>query len=422
MVFVPEVSTINQRLQIGAEATIGTAVPANKLLECFDFTVGINGDVLPYGATGHKYDLVQEENTEWVDLTVSGQMDYNGILYLLGGAMGAVTPAAYNGSAVAKSWTYTPPTSGSIAPQTYSMEQGDSTRARKWAYTLFNSFGYTATRKDVKLSAKAITLPLADGITLTASPTPIALAPIVGKQINVYLDSTSAGLGVTQLIKFLSVDFLFDGIYGPFWPLNRANIGYTSHVDLKPKTTVKLKMEADSVGMSLLGMLQVGSTQFLRVNALGAVIDNNQTVSLGAPSAGTFTLTYKGQTSSALAFNATGATVQTALLLLSSFPAGTVTVSGGAGGPYVISLLTTLALDLTAITGNGASLTGGTFLITQTQIYQTFQHDMAIKIGKPSTFSDDAGIFAIEWTCGVFEDPAWAKAHTLLVANLITAL
>lgn len=339
MVFVPERTSINQRVQVGAESTtaLGTVVAASKLLGCFTWGFGIDADIVSYAATGHKYDEVQEENTEWVGLTVGGAMDYNGLIYLLGGPMGATTAVAHGPSATAKDWVYNPPTSGSIVPQTLTLEQGDSVRAHRTAYSLLNSFGYTVTRKAVTLSAKGITQPIADGITLTSSPTAIALAPVVGKHVNIYLDSTSGALGTTQLLKVLQADFMMDGIYGPFWPINRANAGFTSHVDLKPKTILKLKLEADATGMGLLTNLQVGSTMFLRVQALGTV----------------------------------------------------------------------------AIAADGAS---------STNIYHTFQHDMAIKIGKPTPFSDDSGIFAIEWECLVVEDPTWGKAHTLTVTNLLTAL
>jgi hypothetical protein len=84
-----------------------------------------------------------------------------------------------------------------------------------------------------------------------------------------------------------------------------------------------------------------------------------------------------------------------------------------------------LAADTTAMTASGASLTGGTTpaaTVTQTQAYNTFQHDMAIKIGKPSTFADEQGVFAIEWDCPIVEDPAWGKAQMVTVTNLLTAL
>src|SRR5258708_26468900 len=425
MTWQPERTSINQKVQLGVESltALGTPVAANKLIEAWDWTFAINADVTAYGATGRKYDLVQEENTEWVDIAVGGPLDYNNTPYLLAGAMGSVAPASHGSSSVAKDWIYNPPVSGSIVPQTFTLQQGDAVRAHQTAYRLINSFGYVLTRKEAKLTAKGITQPISDGITPTSSPTAVALAPVLGKQINIYLDSTSAGLGTTQLLKTLQFDFTFDGVYGPFWPINRSNVGFTAHVDLKPKTTCKLKLEADAAGMAMLPYLQQGTTYWLRVNAQGIVIDNNQTVTLGAKSSGTFTLTYKGQTTTTIAYNAASSAVQTAFLALSTVGAGNATVSGSAGGPYTIAFIGALATDTTAVTGTFTALTTpGNASITQTQAYNAFQHDMAVKFGKPTAFSDDSGIFAIEWEGLIVEDPTWGKAQTVTLTNLITAL
>ena len=332
MAWTAERTTINQRVQVGAEATtaLGTSVAASKILQCFDFTMGISGDINAYTPTGRKYVAEQEENTEWVDITVGGDFDYNGVTYLLASAMGSVAPAAHGVSVTAKDWIFSPPVTGSVVPQTYTLEQGDAVRAHKVTYALATQFGYKGTRKDLTVSGKMIAQPIADAITMTSTPTAIALAPVVSKQVNVYLDPTFGALGTTQLLKVLSVDYSMDNIYGPLWVFNRTNVGYTAHVDLMPKPTFKLKVEADSAGMALLGYLQSGTTYFLRVQALGNVID--------------------------------------------------------------------------------------------TAINNTFQHDMAIKVGKPSTFADDQGVFAIEWDCTVVEDTDWGKSQIFTVTNLIASL
>src|SRR5690348_15794286 len=272
MTWAAERTTINQRVQIGPEATtaLGTPVAAGKLLECFDWQFQINADLAQYTPTGHKYVNIQEENTEWVDLTVGGDMDFNGVIYLLGGAMGSASPSSHGGSSTAKDWPFTPPIFGSTVPQTYSIQQGDTVRAHSVAYGLISEYGFKGTRKGpFTVSAKGIAQPITDGASLTSNPTAVALAPMVAKQWNVYLDTTSAGLGITQLTRVLSVDYAMTNIYGPLWVLNRATVGWTAHVDLMPKATIKLKVEADSNGMALLGYLQSGTTYYLRVQAQG---------------------------------------------------------------------------------------------------------------------------------------------------------
>lgn len=74
---------------------------------------------------------------------------------------------------------------------------------------------------------------------------------------------------------------------------------------------------------------------------------------------GTFTLKFLGQTTSALAFNATAAAVNTALEALSTVGAGNVAVTGAAGGPYTVTFGGTLAaIDVPQLIANGTSLTG----------------------------------------------------------------
>jgi hypothetical protein len=63
-----------------------------------------------------------------------------------------------------------------------------------------------------------------------------------------------------------------------------------------------------------------------------------QTVTVtGTPTGGTFTLTYDGQTTAAIAYNATAAVVQSALRALSNMPESGVSVTGSAGGPYTVT-------------------------------------------------------------------------------------
>jgi hypothetical protein len=82
----------------------------------------------------------------------------------------------------------------------------------------------------------------------------------------------------------------------------------------------------------------------------------------GVPTGGTFTLTYAGQTTGTIAYNATAAVVQTALEALSNIGVGDVAVTGGPGPatPYTITFTGALAKkDVAVMTATG-SFTGGT--------------------------------------------------------------
>lgn len=80
----------------------------------------------------------------------------------------------------------------------------------------------------------------------------------------------------------------------------------------------------------------------------------------GAPTGGTFTITFSGQTTGAIAYNATAAVVQTALEALSNVAPGGVTVTGNAGGPWTLTYGGQyLGEDVAAVTTT-ESFTGGT--------------------------------------------------------------
>jgi hypothetical protein len=84
-----------------------------------------------------------------------------------------------------------------------------------------------------------------------------------------------------------------------------------------------------------------------------------QTVTItGNPTGGVFTLTYAGQTTADIAYNATAATVRARLEALSNLEPGDVTVTGSAGGPYTVTF--TSGEDVAQITATATGLTGGT--------------------------------------------------------------
>src|SRR5258706_9764982 len=149
MTFAPENQAINQRLQFGLEATPGTNVPANKLLQALDLTLGPMADVAEFYPTGRKYESIAIENAEWSEGTIADSpLDYNNVGYLISGVAGAPTIGAHGSSSTAKDWTWTPPLTGSVQPQTYTIEQGDTaTRAHKVNYGLISEFAYKGDKK-----------------------------------------------------------------------------------------------------------------------------------------------------------------------------------------------------------------------------------------------------------------------------------
>lgn len=92
-----------------------------------------------------------------------------------------------------------------------------------------------------------------------------------------------------------------------------------------------------------------------------AVTNEVQTLTVtGGPTGGTFTITWSGQTTAALAYNATAAQVQTALEALSNIAPGDVAVTGAAGGPWTLTWGGTQLGENVASPTTTESFTGGT--------------------------------------------------------------
>ncbi|VTR94318.1 rhs repeat-associated core domain-containing protein : RHS repeat-associated core domain protein OS=Singulisphaera acidiphila (strain ATCC BAA-1392 / DSM 18658 / VKM B-2454 / MOB10) GN=Sinac_0291 PE=4 SV=1: RHS_repeat: RHS_repeat [Gemmata massiliana] len=107
------------------------------------------------------------------------------------------------------------------------------------------------------------------------------------------------------------------------------------------------------------GSAPSGSATVL-VSATRYATDAVQTVALAGATGGTFTLSFGGSTTGAIAYNASAATVQTALAGLASIGAGNVQVSAAAGGGWEVRFTGAKAgAYQSALTSNGSGLTGG---------------------------------------------------------------
>lgn len=100
--------------------------------------------------------------------------------------------------------------------------------------------------------------------------------------------------------------------------------------------------------------------QVVRLGA-GSDINEVQTITItGAPTGGTFTLSFAGATTEAIPYNADASTVRANLESLSTIGGGNVAVTGSAGGPYVVTFQNNLGnMDVVLISATG-SFTGGT--------------------------------------------------------------
>ena len=101
----------------------------------------------------------------------------------------------------------------------------------------------------------------------------MARVPILGKQLTVFSDATSGSLGSSTLGRVLSGEFGVANKYAPLWVVNAANTSWVAHLDIEPSPMFKITVEADAAGMAHLTNARAGTTEFLRLQGVGDVIE-----------------------------------------------------------------------------------------------------------------------------------------------------
>lgn len=421
-----EQATANIVTQIGPESTAFTAVAATRILGGIVFPDEPKLDSTQYTPQGRLYIAQSVAGKEWSEFKPTGYPDFNGLPYPFSSMWGAATITTPTNGLNSRQWQWKPSLINGTLGQTYTIERGSTlVRARRYAGCFFDALGLQFTKDAVSYSSgHGYGQALQDAFTLTPSLTPTLPIPLTGVGTSVYLDTTSGGIGGTQLKKVGQNTVDWSNYFMPGFFVDQSQPSYSTAVADVPVVLFKVKAVTDANGMALYTYIKSGQTVYLRYQVTGPVIENEYTLSLGAPSAGNFTLTYNGQTTGNIAFNATGATVATALQGLSTVGASGASVSGGAGGPYTIYLLGPLTVSANLLTGSGAGLTGGTFSLTNNLIKASLTIDSACKTTAPAPYTDDQKFEVMEFSLKAAEDPAWNTGQTMLitVVNMVAAL
>lgn len=265
-----ERATIGQTQQIGLETTEGTDHAANKQLQSLSFALSPQIETQRFKPMGAKYDSIVVPGKDYSQADISGLASYEELHYLFSSALVKVAPTV--SGTTGQLWTIEPSNTAEDTVATYTVEQGGSVRAQQAVGVIVTDFDLTFNRDSVEIKGTALGQTFTDGITLTATPTALPLVPVLPTQVSVYLDTTGAGLGTTKLLRVLEAEWAVGSRFGPLWTLNAALPSYAAHVETEPDATLKLTQEADAAGMAVLTNLRAGTTSFVRIEAVGAVI------------------------------------------------------------------------------------------------------------------------------------------------------
>lgn len=158
-------------------------------------------------------------------------------------------------------------------------------------------------------------------------------------------------------------------------PLSEAGSTNRNHVQWHEdagSAIVALESNAAQLNHDHSGSIAIGLTVEQLAAGTGTLDDIQLVTLTGTPTAGSYTLsisdsqTIGTETTTGIAWNATAATVQSALTTL--LGVGNVTVSGSTGGPYTVTFIGALANTPQPTMGVTASVTGGGVNITHTTV------------------------------------------------------
>lgn len=259
-------ATVFQNVQLGVESAWGSAVAANKQPLAMQLSPEIQMEFNSFGPQGQKFDTIHAANKEWADIPLDGAPTYTEIIYILAGLMNN-SPSTTTG---VTTWTFTSTPGGPDTVKSYTLEFGSSVAARRVAGAIFRDFTLVFDRNaGVSMSGALVAKAVEEGITLTATPTALALIPILAKEINLYVNDSFGAIGTTQWEKAFHVEFALTGKFNLAFFLDRAGgLGPGSYVEVKPTVSVTISAEADTEGMSLLTAARASTTKFFRFEAI----------------------------------------------------------------------------------------------------------------------------------------------------------
>jgi hypothetical protein len=273
-----ERSSLTQNIQIGVEATPGTAVAATKRLQSVGIEPSPSVEMSQFRPIGSKYNALSTLGKEWIEAALTGRATYTELVYVLSSVVNTGVVTTPGGATAARQWVFSSANRSPDVPKTFTVEHGSSVRADRFTYGLITEMGLTFNRDAIELTGSMMGRALEDNIVMTAagSVTAIPLIPVLPTEVSVYLDDDALSLGTTKMTRLISADFSLGSRFGPVWVLDAANPSFVNHVETEPDLSCSMTLQADAQGMALYEAMRAGDTKFLRIEAIGQEIESGQ--------------------------------------------------------------------------------------------------------------------------------------------------
>lgn len=256
--------------QVGVQPDFGTAAAATRKLAGLTFIIGDKVDVKTYRRKGAKFNDVYVNNKKWTEGTYEGPGSYNELCYILA-SLFPYTVAAVEGASGAFKWTFLPSAEGNDDAEVLTIEEGDDEAAEMYQDVTLQSLDLGFTRDDVNCSGNFFAKPKDDVFSaLSEDAAQLASRPMSGNEVDVYMDSTFAGIGTTKLTDVFEARFAMGNKRDPKWVLNSANKSWKESKEIIPDGTLMISTEHNSQSRALRAALE--AAKFFRVQSIGPLI------------------------------------------------------------------------------------------------------------------------------------------------------
>lgn len=260
-------ATATQTVQIGVEATPGTAVPADKRLQGIVIErPSVEGEIDMVTPEGSKFPTLQVMDREWTTMALSGRPTFDEIVYILASLVSEPT-ITKDDTDDAWSWVFAPE-SFDIDDDlvTFTIERGDSSVATRVTRAQATAMTIDITASSITFSGTLIAhLLQTDSVTMTASPDTLPLIPLLRNMFSIYLDDELVDIGDTKFLGTFAATISIGDVRNPFWPIDADLDSFAGMVDTAQTATLTLQMMANAAGMGPFANLRSGQTAFIRV-------------------------------------------------------------------------------------------------------------------------------------------------------------
>lgn len=270
-------SFATQTVQIGKETTPGVLTPATQRLMALRTPPAphLEGErFAPQGATAPTVNIPGQE---WTEAEVEGKLTYTDAGFVFASAIGKPVTDAPTGATLAKRHVFTFDGRSPADPQTYTMEHGDATLARRFGHAFFNGFSLDIARDALDFSSAMMGHAIETGFAMTATGvTEVDPIPVAAGHWDVYVDDLPANLGTTKFVDAYEVGLEFAERFDPTWPINSALKSFAGIVekgadDQEHTGTLSVGAEASIEGY--LNTIRNGEKKFVRLVATGPTIE-----------------------------------------------------------------------------------------------------------------------------------------------------